>query len=101
MKSPYGDLCSSVIWTLQKFPKVRPVEIAEFLDTDRKSVADEIRRLYEFSMLKLYIKKEKTPTAAYYSLDPIAKEASVEFLKNLASRTWKFGVHYKSRRGHK
>jgi hypothetical protein len=101
MISPYKDLCSSVLWALKRFPKIRPVEMAEVLDTERKPVTDELRRLYEFSMLKMYIKKEKTPTATYYSLDPIAKDVPVEFLKDLAKKTWKFGVHYKTRRASK
>lgn len=99
MRSPYRDLCSSVIWALKQFNKIRPVEMAEFLDAKEKSVRDEIRRLYEFSMLRNYIVKEKTSTAAYYSLKSLARESSVEFLKDIATQTWRFGKRYKPRRG--
>jgi hypothetical protein len=99
MRSPYPDLCSSVIWALKQFNKIRPVEMAQFLDTKEKSVRDEIRRLYEFSMLKNYILREKTSTAAYYSLTGVAKDSSVEFLKDIATKTWRFNRRYKSRRG--
>lgn len=99
MRSPYPDLCSSVIWVLKNYSRLRPVEMAKILDRKEKSVRDEIRRLYEFSMLKDYIVREKTPTAAYYSFLPEVRSSSVEFLKDIATKTWRFNRRYKSRRG--
>jgi hypothetical protein len=93
MKTSYnGQLGKGVVWALQQYNDLTITDISKLIGWRYMSVKAELRRLTHNTLLGHYITKEKREHRTIFNMDNELRSSSVEFLTDIAKRTFQFNT---------
>lgn len=89
MMTPYEQLIESVIWALREFGECTTTQLTEITGWPRESVRKEMQRIMNHCVLKHWVQKKKgINNENIYRISPIVKGSSIEFLHDIARKTF-------------
>lgn len=93
MGTPYGNLLGKgTLWAVKEFGPVSVKDIADITGWSSKSVYDELRRVCDYTLLGMWIRKRNNNGKVVYEMDPEARLIPMEKMADIVRNTFDFGV---------